>query len=163
MRKAIQSGSFDPYTLGHLEVLESFIDMFDEVHIVVAVNTKKKHMFDLIRRVDIIEESIKGKPYESKIVVTAYSGLLVKYMKAQDISYSLRGFRNIVDVNYEMNLDSTNKKLYPNFKTLYYAMPQSDISSSTVRELLKYSALPEGYLAEGAMKYIKSLKDFNEV
>ena len=137
MRKAIYSGSFDPFTVGHLDIVKQACDIFDEVHIVIAVNVKKKRSFNKELMMAAIEKVLA---YEgiTNAKVCSYNGLIADYCIAHDIKYSVRGLRNNMDYNYEENISEVNRLISPNLTTIYLRAKQAAISSSMVKEIFDY-------------------------
>jgi pantetheine-phosphate adenylyltransferase len=133
MRKAIFPGSFDPITLGHVDIINRALPLFDEIIIAIGVNTEKKYMFALEERVRFIKENYKNEP---KISVTTYSGLTTEFCKSQNVEFILRGLRNPADFEFEKAIAQTNRKL-ANIETVFLLTSASTsfISSSIVRDV----------------------------
>jgi len=99
---AVVPGSFDPVTLGHLDVIERAAGLFDEVHVVVVHNPGKEAMFPIAQRVTLLEQAIAQAGLKGKLVVTSWSvGLLVDYCTDVGASVLVKGIRSQVDVAYE--------------------------------------------------------------
>ncbi len=105
MRRAVFPGSFDPITLGHVDVIERALPLFDEIIIAIGVNAEKKYMWSLEERKSFIEKTFVN---ESKVKVKTYSGLTVHFCKAEKASFILRGLRNASDFTYEQSIAQTN-------------------------------------------------------
>ena len=135
MKKAVFPGSFDPITLGHLDVINRGLSLFDEVIIAIGVNTDKKHMFSLEERKLHIENTFKNEP---RIKVATYKGLTVDYCKTIKADYILRGLRNSTDFNYEQSIAQTNSSLAKIESVFLVCTPNvSNISSSIVRDVIR--------------------------
>lgn len=135
MKKAVFPGSFDPITLGHLDVINRGLTLFDEVIIAIGVNTDKKHMFSLEERKLHIENAFKNEP---RIKVATYKGLTVDYCKTVKADYILRGLRNSTDFNYEQSIAQTNSILAKIESVFLVCAPNvSNISSSIVRDIIR--------------------------
>mgnify|MGYP003676479430 CR=1 FL=1 len=135
MKKAVFPGSFDPITLGHLDVINRGLTLFDEVIIAIGVNTDKKHMFSLEERKLHIENAFKNEP---RIKVSTYKGLTVDYCKTVKADYILRGLRNSTDFNYEQSIAQTNSTLANIESVFLVCTPNvSNISSSIVRDIIR--------------------------
>ncbi|MCR5265711.1 MAG: pantetheine-phosphate adenylyltransferase [Cyanobacteria bacterium RUI128] len=136
MRIAIYPGSFDPITLGHLDVLTDSAKMFDKVIIAVLNNSAKKGFLTVEERVNLIRESVK---HLDNVEVDSFDGLTVEYAKKKGATILLRGLRAVSDFEYEMQLSQTNRALCEDIKTVFLmTKPEYNfISSSTVKEILK--------------------------
>lgn len=135
MKRAVFPGSFDPITLGHYDIIERGLGLFDEIIIAIGVNADKKYMFSLEERKRFIEESFK---HESKIKVMTYSGLTIDFCKKQDADFILRGLRNPGDFEFEKAIAHTNRKL-SEIETVFLltSSGKSYISSSIVRDVIR--------------------------
>ena len=144
MVRALYPGSFDPFTNGHLSVLEKAINVFDEIIIVISQNPMKKRRFDPKICKKCIVLALKDKPYYDRIcVITSNDTLPARIAYEENCSYIIRGIRNNMDYNYEEALAQYNDE-YAKFQkkeieTIYFrAGKTSHISSSIVMELLKH-------------------------
>ncbi len=135
MRRAIFPGSFDPITLGHYDIIERGITLFDELIIAIGINADKKYMFSLEERQQFIREAFKDEP---KIKVVTYEGLTVDFAKKVDAGFILRGLRNPGDFEFEKAIAHTNRKL-SEIETVFLltSSGKSYISSSIVRDVIR--------------------------
>jgi len=135
MKRAIFPGSFDPITLGHLDIIERGITLFDELIIAIGINADKKYMFPLEKRKQFIEETFKNEP---KIKVVTYKGLTVNFCREIDAQFILRGLRNPADFEFEKAIAHTNRKL-SEIETVFLltSSGKSYISSSIVRDVIR--------------------------
>ncbi|MBQ0733447.1 pantetheine-phosphate adenylyltransferase [Aquimarina celericrescens] len=135
MRRAVFPGSFDPITLGHYDIIERGLTLFDEIIIAIGINADKKYMFSLEERKRFIQEAFKG---ESKIKVMTYKGLTVDFCKQQDANFILRGLRNPADFEFEKAIAHTNRKM-SEIETVFLltSSGKSYISSSIVRDVIR--------------------------
>lgn len=133
MKIAICPGSFDPITLGHLDIIERAAELFDKVIVLVMTNSAKSHMFTVDERVNLIERCVTGKNVE----VDSYSGLLVDYAKEHNAIAIIKGLRAVTDFDYEFQLSLINKSLYPKIETLFLCAKGENmfLSSSMVKEV----------------------------
>ncbi len=139
MKKVIFAGSFDPITNAHLDIIKRLNNLDFKVFIGVFVNSNKNYMFDAKKRVHMIKEVIK----ENNLVdVEVFSSdkLLVDICKEKDITFVARGLRNIIDYDYEKNMEMNNKKMNSSLEYIYLNTSEKNeyISSTIVRELLLY-------------------------
>lgn len=135
MRRAVFPGSFDPITLGHYDIIERSLQLFDEVILAIGVNADKKYMFSLEERKQFIKEAFKGEP---KIKVKTYQGLTVDFCIKEDAQFILRGLRNPADFEFEKAIAHTNRKL-EKIETVFLltSSGKSYISSSIVRDVIR--------------------------
>ncbi len=135
MRKAIFPGSFDPITLGHEDIINRAIPLFDEIVIAIGVNAEKKYMFTLEERKRFIEETFKNEP---KIKVITYEGLTIDLCRKIKADFILRGLRNPADFEFEKAIAHTNREL-SKIETVFLltAASTSYISSSIVRDVIR--------------------------
>ncbi|RLA75390.1 MAG: pantetheine-phosphate adenylyltransferase [Epsilonproteobacteria bacterium] len=137
MTKALYSGTFDPITIGHIDIIETSLSVFDEVVVAVAVSRTKKPMFDIKDRVKLVENSLKRLP---KIKVVAFDNLLVDLAYSLHIKHVIRGLRAVSDFEYEFQMGYANSSLNKNIRTVFF-MPKVQnafISSSIIRELIRF-------------------------
>ena len=135
MKRALFPGSFDPITLGHFDIIERGVKLFDEVVVSIGINADKKYMFSVEERKAFIEAAFKNQP---KVKVTTYKGLTVDYCKEIDAEFILRGLRNPADFEFEKAIAHTNRKL-SKIETVFLltAAKTSYISSSIVRDVIR--------------------------
>ena len=135
MKRAVFPGSFDPITLGHYDIIERGLGLFDQIIIAIGINADKKYMFSLEDRKHFIEEAF-GK--NLKIKVMTYSGLTIDFCKEQDAAFILRGLRNPADFEFEKAIAHTNRKL-SEIETVFLltSSGKSYISSSIVRDVIR--------------------------
>jgi len=135
MKKAVFPGSFDPITLGHLDIIKRAIPLFDEIVIGIGLNAKKNYMFSIEERKKFIQNAFFG---EEKISVQTYQGLTVDYCKTINADFILRGLRNPADFEFEKAIAQTNRKL-SGIETVFLltSAETSFISSSIVRDILR--------------------------
>ncbi len=135
MKRAIFPGSFDPITLGHSDIIERGISLFDELIIAIGINAEKKYMFSLEERMKFISEAYKDEP---KVKIMTYEGLTIDFCKKVKATYILRGLRNPGDFEFEKAIAHTNRKL-SEIETVFLltASGKSFISSSIVRDVIR--------------------------
>ena len=137
MKNAIYPGSFDPVTLGHLDIIRRASEVFDKVVVGVLKNQTKTPLFDFEERVDMIREVVKDYP---NVEVVSFQGLLIEFTKKMHADVIVRGIRAVSDFEYELMMAQTNKQLHPDVETMFFATSAkySFLSSSTVRELAMF-------------------------
>lgn len=135
MKKAVFPGSFDPITLGHLDIINRALPLFDELIIAVGINADKKYMFSLEDRIKFIKKTFKNEP---KISVVSYKGLTIDLCQKLEADFIVRGLRNPADFEFEKAIAHTNRKL-SKIETLFLltAAKTSYISSSIVRDVIR--------------------------
>lgn len=135
MKKAVFPGSFDPITLGHVDIINKGLGLFDEIIVAIGINAEKKYMWSLDERISFIEKTFASTP---KVTVTSYSGLTADLCKQEKAPYILRGLRNSLDFSYEKSIAQTNSD-YAGIETVFViSSPKySHISSSIVRDIAR--------------------------
>lgn len=138
-RTAVVPGSFDPVTLGHLDIIRRAADVFDKVYVAVLNNSSKQSLFTVEERIRFIEEITKEFP---NVEVDASTGLLVDYAKKKDAKAIVRGLRAVSDFEYEMQITSMNRFLDESIETFFIMTKNqhSFLSSSIVKEVAKYGS-----------------------
>lgn len=135
MKKAVFPGSFDPVTLGHVDIIERGLPLFDEIILAVGVNADKKYMFPLEDRVKFLQETFKDEP---KIKVMTYTGMTVDFCREQKADFLLRGLRSSTDFDFEKIIGQTNFKI-AGIETVFFitSSGKSHISSTVVRDVIR--------------------------
>lgn len=135
MRKAIFPGSFDPITLGHFDIVERAVNVFDKIVIAIGTNANKKYMFTLEQRKKFATEAFRQF---KNVEVIAYEGLTVDLCKVENARFILRGLRNPADFEFEKAIAHTNRKL-AEIETVFLltSSGKSYISSSIVRDVIR--------------------------
>ena len=136
---AVYPGTFDPITLGHLDVLHRACQLFDEVIIAIARNPKKTPLFDLDERRRLIEENLENIPNTS---VTVFDGLTVEYAKSMGAKAIIRGLRAVSDFEYEFQMAQMNRHLDDQIETIFLMPNQSFFytSSQLIKAVAEFSA-----------------------
>uniref|UniRef100_A0AB33IWW7 Phosphopantetheine adenylyltransferase n=2 Tax=unclassified Prevotella TaxID=2638335 RepID=A0AB33IWW7_9BACT len=136
MRTGIFVGSFDPFTIGHADIVRRALPLFDRVVIGVGVNERKQYMYSTDVRVDTIKQIYAG---EAKIEVKAYSDLTIDFAHREQARFIIKGVRSLKDFEYEREQADVNRKIGDVETILLYADPTlASISSSLVRELIHF-------------------------
>jgi len=134
MSIAIYPGTFDPITLGHINILEKASRLFEQVILGVADITGKNTLFNLEERLELCREAMKDLP---GVEVKAFQGLAVDFAKSHGSQVMIRGMRAVSDFEYELSLALTNKKLAPEIETIFLvpSLRYLYLSSSTIKQL----------------------------
>ena len=136
MRKVLFPGSFDPFTLGHADIVQRALDLFGEVVVAVGYNEQKKGWLPVEERVEAIRKLYKDEP---RVAVESYTGLTVDFAREKGITAIIRGVRTTADFEFEMQLADMNRRLTGIETILLPASPQlASLSSSVVRELASF-------------------------
>ena len=154
MFKAVFPGSFDPATLGHINIIERASSFIDELVVIIAENRLKNYFFSAGERLEMMKELIK--PWKN-VSVLIWDSLIVDYMKQENIRLLIRGVRGMDDFSYEFELSMMNKGLHPNIETLFMTTDPKYfvIRSSSIRELASFHGDISGMvppLVEEALK-----------
>ena len=154
--KAIVTGSFDPITLGHMEIIKYACQKYDQVYVVALVNEAKEYMFTMEQKKALIEKAVEG--FEN-VVADAYVGWTADYMHANGITQIVRGVRNEQDMAYEKDLAQKMKEFDPNFNTEIIRCKDEyvDVSSTAVREALKSGEAAEKLVPSGIIPLIQKM------
>ena len=149
MKKAVFPGSFDPITLGHVDIIERGLPLFDEIILAIGVNADKKYMFSLEERVDFLEKTFADEP---KIKVMTYQGMTVNFCKKQNAKFLLRGLRNTTDFEFEKVIGQTNSKM-AGIESVFLitSSGRSHISSTVVRDVIRNGG-DYGFMVPTAVK-----------
>lgn len=154
MRKAVYPGTFDPLTIGHLDIIKRAAKLVDELHVVVADNYRKSPTFSTKERIMMIESVVYDIP---NVVVTSTKDLVVRYATDHQIDFMIRGLRNIQDYENEYALYQFNRNLNRNIETLIL-FPSSRnhfVSSSAIKELVTHNADISPYVPVEIIKLIE--------
>ncbi len=137
MKRAVFPGSFDPITIGHYDIIQRGLKLFDEIILAIGVNADKKYMFSLEERQRFLEETFKDEP---KIKVKTYQGLTVNFCLQENAAFILRGLRNPADFEFEKAIAHTNRQL-EQIETIFLltSSGKSYISSSIVRDVIRHN------------------------
>ncbi|MCR5215786.1 MAG: pantetheine-phosphate adenylyltransferase [Lachnospiraceae bacterium] len=157
MKKAVYPGSFDPVTLGHLDIIQRAASMFDELIVAVLNNNSKSPLFSVQERVNMLFEVTKDIP---NVKVVSFSGLLVDFVEEIDAHIVVRGLRAITDFEYELQMSQTNRLLNSKVDTVFLNtnLKYSYLSSSMVREVAAFGGeitkfVPETIVSKVYDKY----------
>lgn len=158
IKKAVFAGSFDPFTMGHFDIISRAIRSFDEIYVGVAADTGKVCQLSLSDRTEIVKESLKDL---KNVYVTSFEGFLVDFVKACGAQFVLRGLRTSNDFEYEKALAEVYKSQMPKLELIYLISSHNycHISSTIVRELATMGGNVKGYVHDNVVE--KVLKLYN--
>jgi pantetheine-phosphate adenylyltransferase len=154
LARAIYPGSFDPMTLGHLDIIQRSSKLFDQVIMAVVGNPGKSPLLPVDDRMQLIEKTIKNL---KGVVVGSFQGLTVDYARQNGISVLIRGLRAISDFEAELGMAQTNKQLFPELETIFLMSKAeySFISSSTVKEILRLGGDVSEFVPPSVNEHLK--------
>ena len=143
----IFQGTFDPFTNGHLAVLEQAVNLFGAVRVLLLINPDKKPLFSIAERKEMILACTSHLPGVS---VDSYEGLLVDYMRERNLTVCVRGVRSGIDVAYELQNDRLSRALYPQLRTFLLACAANcqSISSSALKAACAQGQIPAGWVPD---------------
>lgn len=154
---AIFPGTFDPFTLGHLSLIERGLSLMDEIIVAIGVNDAKRTYFSLEQRVRMIDLFFQHNPH---VRVLAYNSLTVDFAHSVNAEFILRGIRTVNDFEYEKSIADVNRKMTGIETIILFTEPEhTHISSTIVRELLRYGKdvsdfIPKGLQLEEKQNYL---------
>ena len=150
--KALYTGSFDPLTIGHFNIIERAAKLYDELTIGIIVNPSKRSMFSLEERVDMIRETVRGL---DNVKVDCFSGLLADYVNENGFNVVVRGLRAAMDFEYEIQMAHMNARLFNETVETVFLMTDpkySFISSSMMKEVHSLGGSIEGLVPDEILK-----------
>ena len=138
MKSAVYAGSFDPVTLGHLDIIRRSSEIFDEVIVGVLVNSAKSPLFSVEERVNMLKEATEDIAH---VRVVSFSGLLVDFAREMGTNVIVRGLRAVTDFEYELQIAQSNRIVAPDVDTVFLTtnIEFSYLSSSIVKEYAAYA------------------------
>ena len=148
MNIAVFPGSFDPITVGHVEIVKRAVPLFDKIVVAIGVNTQKKYLFSLEQRIQWLEKVFAN---EAKVEIASYNGLTAHFCNEIGAKYLIRGLRNASDFDYEKTISQLNFIVGKELETVFLISEPaySHISSTIVREIIKGRGDASPFLPEG--------------
>ena len=152
--KAVFTGSFDPITNGHVDIIERASKMFDELHVLICVNSKKQGMFSIEQRTEMVKLACGNI---QNVTVAICEGLLAEYTEKNGITVIVRGVRDGNDLSYEASLATINRGLRNHPETVFLPAraEYSHVSSTYARDMIKYGEDLKDALPETVIQYLK--------
>ena len=160
-RSAVFTGSFDPPTVGHFDVIKRASPLFDEIHVVMTHNSEKKYMFspdELYQLLEAMKKDLEDSGINN-VIIAIHHGLTSEYMKENNIRWIIRGIRNSVDYDYEYSLANIMKKFVPDSDTILLPVSPEymHVSSTYARDLIKYKCPLDDAITPHVIEKIKQL------
>lgn len=153
MKKAIYAGSFDPFTNGHLGISKRALNVFDELHLVIAVSSEKKGLMSYEQRCEVMQKIWKKEP---RVKVVTWSGLLIDYAEKNGINFLVRGLRPTGDFDNEFLMASMNRKLLSTCDTVFFAASENYyLSSSVVKEVYSHGGNIEEFVPPPVLEFLE--------
>lgn len=155
MRTAICPGSFDPVTLGHMDIINRSRKVFDKTIVAVLVNPDKHTMFTVEERIDLLKRCTKDMP---DVEVVGFEGLLADYARERGVAAIVKGLRAVSDFEYEFQMALTNKKLNPNLETMFLTTNAENmfLSSSIVKQIASFGGDISNFVPEQILEDVKT-------
>lgn len=153
--KAVYPGSFDPVTLGHVDIIKRALKIFGELTVLIADNSRKAALFTAQERKRLLEESLKDF---DGVTIDIFSGLTMDYAKKVGAGVVIRGLRAVSDFEYELSMATMNRKLNPEIETLVIMSGENFyyIASNTVKEVALYGGDLSGLVPEPVIRALKN-------
>jgi len=160
MKTAIYPGTFDPITLGHIDVIKKSLNIFDKLIVGTTDNVNKNYFFSIEERISIIKNSLFKdlRLNKNKITVIAFNSLTIDLCKKYKASVIIRGLRAVSDFEYEFQLAGMNKKLKSNIETMFLMSDVENqiISSKFVKEIAKLNGNINKFVTKSTVKMLKN-------
>ncbi len=157
MKKALYAGTFDPFTNGHLDIVQRAVELFDELTLLVAVSPTKKPTLTQEQRVEILRQLFKNQP---KIKIDSSTGLVVEYARQHRIGHIVRGLRPTGDFEVEFQMASMNRKLNADLDTVFLMTSEKlyYVSSSLVKEVWQHGGDVSGFVPPIVLAELEKVK-----
>lgn len=156
-KRALYAGTFDPFTNGHLDIVQRAVKIFDEIVVLVAVSPTKKPFMSSEARVNVLKKLFAHEP---KVVVDSWSGLIVEYARVNNISSIVRGLRPTGDFEIEFQMASMNRKINAECDTIFLMTSEKlyYISSSLVKEVYTHNGDITPFVPPMVLEEMKKIK-----
>ncbi|MBQ2404636.1 MAG: pantetheine-phosphate adenylyltransferase [Lachnospiraceae bacterium] len=160
MRIGVYPGSFDPVTLGHLDIIERGAKIVDKLIVGVLLNGMKNPMFSVEQRIQLLKEATK---HLHNVEIRHLQGLLVDFLKQEGATEVIRGLRAVTDFEYELQMAQANRNLYPEMETVFLTtnVQYSFISSTIVKDILRHNGDVSHFVPQSVLEMIYNLGGSN--
>ena len=158
--RMLYPGSFDPVTLGHLDIIERGAKIVDKLIVGVLLNGMKNPMFSVEQRIQLLKEATKHLP---NVEIRPFQGLLVDFLKQEGATEVIRGLRAVTDFEYELQMAQANRNLYPEMETVFLTtnVQYSFISSTIVKDILRHNGDVSHFVPQSVLEMIYNLGGSN--
>ncbi|MBN2693251.1 pantetheine-phosphate adenylyltransferase [bacterium] len=158
---AIYAGSFDPITIGHLDIIQRGVKLADSLIIAVGENVRKKYLFPLEKRVELIEKSVSELGLSQFVKVKPFDGLLVDFAQKESATILIRGLRAFTDFDYEYQLALANQDICGRIETIFLIAKKNNIAinSSLVKEIAYFDGDISKYVSKYVIDAFKEIKN----
>lgn len=159
MRIGVYPGTFDPITVGHMDIIKRALHVVDKLVIAVALDTGKAPVFDLVTRSQLVEEDVRALGKDaSRIEVKTFSGLLVSFAQENNASLLIRGLRAVSDFEYEFQMACMNNRLKPDIETVFLTASEDThfISSRFVKQIARLGGDISSFVSPNVAKHLKA-------
>ena len=161
MRIGVYPGTFDPITIGHMELITRALRVVDKLVVAIALDTGKEPIFNLEERAELVRRDVASLTAEdcNRVSVVTFSGLLVNFVREQNASIIVRGLRAVSDFEYEFQMTCMNAKIAPDIETIFLTASDSTqfISSRFVKQIARLGGDVSGFVSPNVHKRLKSL------
>ena len=153
MNIALFPGSFDPVTKAHVDIVKRSVGLFDKVYIGIGANSSKQGLLSIAQREQMLRAVFENEP---KIHIVAYEGLTVDFCKSIGATFMIRGIRTVSDFEYEKAIAQMNHSLAPDIESIFIVSKPgySSISSTIVREIIRYNGDVSQFIPKEALAYL---------
>jgi pantetheine-phosphate adenylyltransferase len=158
-RTCVFPGTFDPITLGHVDIIRRSIPLFDQIIVAIGMNASKLPMFSAEQRLFWIEEIFRDEPRVSGAI---YEGLTIDFCRRTESKFILRGIRYVSDFEYEKTIADANRALDPSIETIFLTgePKYTSVASTIVRDIIRNGGNASPFLPEAVMKSLSDMRVF---
>ncbi len=155
MKKAVYPGSFDPVTVGHIDIIKKAASHFDEITVAVMINYSKQPVFTIDERVGMLEKIVKAEGLEN-VSIDHFEGLLAEYVRKNDLHTIVKGLRAVSDFEYEFQMALANKRLNKEADTVFFIAdePNLYVSSGIIRDIGKHGGDISSFVSPCILKEV---------